>query len=317
VHAEDRAIAELLGPPVEGFPWWLPDLTAMVGPIRPGRFYVVGAMSKNGKTVFAANLLNGLMQGSKARVLFLSTELAAEEVWKWWASLVSAVPIEEVEDGKASPDQLARMAEAVGDLARQYRHGDPTTKRARVIVADGLYAPDIQQIAEYLDAFRPFDVLILDHVHRTVAGEGQSAHEHISEMAKWLKNLTLEAPVAVVCMAQLRRASANERISRYLRPYMEQLAWSGELERNADVVVGLSRVLREIDGATRSALLRGDLDPEVYADHGVMRMTCLAHRRMGSRMDRSVNAYLQGLRILPHAAAPVPSFARGDAWEPE
>jgi replicative DNA helicase len=313
--AAERAVTSLTGAPTPGVEWWLPELTDLIGPLRPGRFAIIGAQSKTGKSTWAVNLLDWLATKTPLSVAYVSTEVSAEEVWTWWGALRAGCPLSALEEGSASDRDRAAVAKQVTMLGTWYD--------GKVYIPERLTSPSVPDLARVLREHEASgwrtDVLVLDHVHRTSPGKNQSMHEHITKTAGWLKDLTLDDryPVSVVCMAQLKRAGANERIARYLRPYMEQLAWSAALEQNADVVLGLSRSMRQIDAHTRAMLLRGDADPDQYAEHGVMRMTCLAHRRKGSAMDRSIKARLDGARLVPYQGMPDVPTNGGDSWEPD
>jgi replicative DNA helicase len=105
----------------------------------------------------------------------------------------------------------------------------------------GLSITQLRMRVRDLQRSQGISLLVVDYLQK-LAGSRQhrAKHEEVSEVSSALKDLAKELNIPVVALAQLKRADPREGEER--RPTMNDLAESGQIERDADAIIFVHRV---------------------------------------------------------------------------
>lgn len=218
-------------------PW--SALNQVIGGLRPGALYVVGARPSVGKSVIALNLAKALT--ARGSVAFSSLEMSNNDVQ------IRAVSADLNIDVK-------RL------IARELTQQDWGSIRARreawgsvpLFVDDrsGVTITDIRSFARSVHRRQPLAGLVVDYLQLMSQphGDKRPRHEFVADMSRQLKILAMDMQIPVIALSQLNRASESRQDK---TPAISDLRESGAVEQDADVVILLHR---EIMGPTRGDL---------------------------------------------------------------
>lgn len=215
------------------------DLDAVIGGLRPGALYTVGASTGEGKTALLLNLATRQTKREKT-ALFFSLEMAAESLAERLVAMDAGVSLVALSSGQLTDSDWPCVAEAMGRQAAQPLWIDDTpaitveTLRARV---------------KSFAARQPLDVVFVDYIQIARLGEalgGRKRYLEVSLIAQSLKRLAREQGIPVVMAAQLSRARQQRQDK---RPELSDLGESSGIEQNSDCVL---LIQREKSGARNS-----------------------------------------------------------------
>lgn len=302
-EALDRTFAEMVAEARGGgigISTGFPGLDGMIkrtGP-RGGMLIVVGAPPKFGKTTFALSMsrpyarvagwpVRWARKRRPARTLWACDEMRIEELVQRQLADVTGL------DGRAIGSPTAKWLEHhMADLAEARRLLDECPLDF-VPDADSHYLDRIFDYARHWRATHPIigrtddgkpirepAMLVLDYLQRfadlPTSSKGATKAERVGDKARACKTIAQELDVAVVLLSQLNRAMANRPNK---RPTRSDFRDSGEIEAEADVLIGLHREIeydehadhtraQAIELARRSGLYPDELDA-VVAHHGM------------------------------------------------
>jgi hypothetical protein len=248
-------------------PWFAKALTRLIGPILLSRLYVVLASTGAGKTLFTLNVVDWLLQLG-LRLLVAPTE-ESSRLHELLACRRLDVSFRDYHYGRLDEQDVRRVREC----AEQYR----ATPGLRLL-------PGSPRFAEILDGLKawPADVLVIDHVHH-LSLPGRSEPEGLDAVMVWLQQLADKMEIPIVAMVQVHRPAGRDYLAPYRIPSLYSGKGSSKIEQCADVVIGLSRKLKDdVDAKTMTRLSRGLLrrheNVRDYEEPGVSRISCLKHR---------------------------------------
>jgi len=218
-------------------PW--DALNKIIGGLRPGALYVVGARPSVGKSVIALNLAKGLT--THGSVAFSSLEMSNNDVQ------IRAV------SGDLNID-VARLIErdlTPGDWVK-IRDRRASWEHVPLFVDDrsGVTITDIKRFARSVNRRAPLAGVVVDYLQlmSQPIGDKRPRHEFVADMSRQLKIMAMDMQVPVIALSQLNRASEQRQDK---MPMLSDLRESGAVEQDADVVVLLHR---EIMGENRDDL---------------------------------------------------------------
>jgi replicative DNA helicase len=218
-------------------PW--DAVNSIIGGLRPGALYVVGARPSVGKSVIALNLAKGLT--AHGSVAFSSLEMSNNDVQ------IRAV------SGDLHID-VARLIErdlTPGDWAK-IRDRRAAWDNVPLFVDDrsGVTITDIKRFARSVNRRQPLAGVVVDYLQLMSQphGDKRPRHEFVADMSRQLKIMAMDMQIPVIALSQLNRASEARHDK---MPMLSDLRESGAVEQDADVVILLHR---EIMGDNRDDL---------------------------------------------------------------
>lgn len=287
--------------------WFSRDLTDLVHPLVPGRLYVVLAPTGTGKTLVSLNLIARWLQDADVHVTVAATEETPRypELLACWALGVSYA---HYFYGELNADQTA----AVDASADAYRHDK------RLSLIQDAQPTIASLISDCMGSFRqsaPQHVIVLDHIH--ALAHTQHLPSSLDDATSQLRDLAASWNVPIVICAQVHRPQARDPLYAYRIPTATSALGSSKIEQTADVILGISRKLR--DDTPRDAmarLARGLLNKgesvRDYEERNTARITVLKHRMDDEASRRSLLLTVNGGKMQDRMAL---TEERGDAYE--
>ena len=212
----------------------LPDLDSRTKGFRAGHLVVLAARPSVGKSLLALNMAMS-MCGQGKRVMFVSREMAAEEIH---SRLCSAY-------GRCDHDKLVACDLGDEEVNQAMTKYTAKVKQWDMLIDDG-NDDSLTAIASTIrDNHRdkPLDVVFVDYLQLLrVPGMEPFSTQEVSEVSRALKRLAVELNIPVIAVAQLNRGSENRKDQ---RPRSSDLRQSGQIEQDANVIMLLHRDMDE------------------------------------------------------------------------
>lgn len=225
--AYDEIITRTANPGIRGTTWGFKGVDTVTGGKCPGELWIIGGRPGSGKTALMCNSI--LADGrSDSPVLLFEKEMNYQSLIERLASIDSGVPITAIRLGKITEKEVKLLGESMSRI-RKYP-----------IYLDTSFTSDVHYMESTIykyKASKGIKVVYLDYLQlMSERGDNQTAElGQISRMCKLMAN---DQSICVVAASQLNR-KVEDRDNR--RPVMSDLRQSGNLEEDADYVVGLYR----------------------------------------------------------------------------
>jgi len=181
---------------------------------------IMAARPSIGKTAIAIAIAHKAAVQDKVPTLFVSLEMSKEAIFRRTVATIGSVSMQSLKSGNLSEGDMRSMMAASGKIS-----GSP------LYFLDGSSSHSIASItANVRRAVRKHQVrlVIVDYLH---SGK--------------LKDIAVQTGVAMLCLAQLNRENEKDKGR---QPRLTDLADSGQIERDADLVMLLDRDRKEASG---------------------------------------------------------------------
>ena len=208
-------------------PW--PTLNRIIGGLRPGAVYTVGARPGVGKSILGVEL--GLAMAQHGGVAMFSLEMSQDDVNKRILANQKEIPLGRL----MSPSELTDGDyRKIAEWRNEYRRPFAVSKSAQVTIAE------IRRFTRNVHRRDPLAGIVVDYLQLMgqAPHDKRSRQEFVSDMSRNLKLLAMEFDVPVIMLSQLNRESTNREDS---RPKLSDLRESGSIEQDSDVVLLLHR----------------------------------------------------------------------------
>lgn len=129
------------------------------------------------------------------------------------------------------PEYRLNLRTDIEDLERTVYEEMPK-EMDNLYIFDKTFIPDRKTLLQMLkDTYKDIDLFVIDHLHYLDFWENE--YSWISEIVKWIKEMTelMERPVVLVSHLS-RKNSENKRL-----PNISDLHWSSNIEKNANTVI--------------------------------------------------------------------------------
>jgi replicative DNA helicase len=223
----EEIVARTETPGIRGSTWGLKDIDHITGGKCEGDLWIIGGRPGSGKS---AIMCNSIIADGRAGtpVLFFEKEMNYQSLVERLVAIDSGVPIQNIRLGILDKKQI----EEIGLSMRKIREYP--------VYLDTTFSSDIHYMESTIykyKASKGIKVVYLDYLQlMSERGDNQTAElGQISRMCKLIAN---DQRVCVIAASQLNRR-VEERDNK--RPVMSDLRQSGNLEEDADYVIGLYR----------------------------------------------------------------------------
>lgn len=219
---------------VTGVDTGYPKLNMLTHGWQPETLIIVAARPSVGKTSLALNFAYQAAKREKKTVGFFSLEMSAEQVMQRLLSLCASVDGGKIQTGMLNRDETIKVAGALKEISDLKLYIDDTP--------NALLGDIIAKATKLKSQHPDLCLLVVDYLGLIQTGQRQnkdySRQAEISEISSQLKALarSLQIPIILVCQVN-RHADDNSGG----RPKLSNLAESGSVEQNADVVLLLYR----------------------------------------------------------------------------
>jgi len=212
---------------------WYTWLDGYLTWFKPWELIIVAARPSMWKTSFAINILTNVALKQNKSVALLTLEMQSESIVDRIISEVSGVPMFKISKWNLEEEDFANIWEAIEKLGE--------TK----IYIDDKWAYTVPQLKSKLRKLKiekgSLDLVIIDYLqlmHWVAYGWSTNKVQEISEISRWLKELSKELEVPIIALSQLSR-EVEKRVDK--RPQLSDLRDSWAIEQDADAVIMLHR----------------------------------------------------------------------------
>ena len=209
------------------FPW--AELSAKVR-LVPGETTVLAGRPSMGKSVLGFQVaLETAIAGHRVAVFSLETQTLG--VVNRMLACIGGLPLWYIlRPDPNREDLMPRLTQAMRDL-------DGLTDRLHVDDSASLTVAQIAARARRAHMRKPFDLIVIDHLHELRLPKRSPKAEEVGEAFQDLRALGRDLSVPVLSLAQLNRGPATDKRA----PNMGDLKASGDIEQVADTILLLHR----------------------------------------------------------------------------
>lgn len=208
-------------------PW--ENLNHIIGGLRPGALYTIGARPSVGKSVVGVQLAQAMSQHGS--VAFFSLEMSQSDVNKRILSNTRKISMGHL----MNPKQITPQDwEKIADWTANYRQPIAVAKSQSIDLTG------IKRFARNVNRREPLAGIVVDYLQlmAQAPGDKRARHEFVADMSRNLKLLAMDMNVPVIMLSQLNRQSENRENK---APMLSDLRESGAIEQDSDVVILLHR----------------------------------------------------------------------------
>lgn len=198
--------------------------------------YIIGRPSM-GKTALACNMADYMAHHGNGAVLFYSLEMSAQAIGRRLLSAKSGVYLSRIRSGDVEDSQWPDLIEGA----------DYWQRGAMKVVDKSKYRQieNLVAMAESVAVEHKLSAIYVDHIQLMYSGRRhQNRNLELGDVSKRLRDIAKDLDVPVIILCQLSRSPEN-RPEHNRMPQLSDMRDSGELEQDADVVLGVYRQTRE------------------------------------------------------------------------
>jgi replicative DNA helicase len=215
-------------PKVVETPWR--EVNELIGGLRPGGLYVVGARPGEGKTIVGMQIAQNLAR--LGPVAFSSLEMSQSQLLERLIALRAKVHMGRMARHDLTPEDWQSLARVRGDIERMPLYVDDRS---------GVTITQIKAFARSVKRRGEMAGVVVDYLQLITGGDrSKPRHEVVGEISRQLKIMARELECPVVALSQLNRESAATGKGKRA-PTAADLRESGSIEQDADVVMLLQR----------------------------------------------------------------------------
>lgn len=219
------------GSHITGIPTGLSDLDFMLGGFKPADLIIVGARPSVGKSALMLSMANNMVF-SDAPVGIFSIEMSAKALGTRFLKMITGLNLDSYEFLKSRPsqNQIDRIVAGVEEMQNRklYIDDKPNLNAAEFAAKARRYVSEFGCKAIYCDYLQKFQKTNFRLEER----------HFITEIARMLKNTAKMLDVPVIALSQLKR-EVDSRADK--KPLMSDFMESGNIEAEADVMIGIDR----------------------------------------------------------------------------
>ena len=205
------------------------ELNKMTTGFGKGDLVIVAARPAMGKTSFALNMVQNLIEKGKG-VAFFSLEMPAEQLMLRLLSVQTSIQLQRLRLGDFNPEEYKRLNDAVDKM----RHSK--------LFVDDHGSININQLRSKLRKLKSrhpeIELAVIDYLQIMNGTGGKDRHLEVSEISRGLKMLARELEIPIVALSQLNR-SLESRSDK--RPMLSDIRESGSIEQDADIILFVYR----------------------------------------------------------------------------
>lgn len=206
------------------------DLDAMTDGLQPGEQAVIAARPSIGKTAIALAVFEHACLRNEVPSLFVTLEMSAASLMRRMAASWCQIPMRTLRTGRFSDRDFLRLAAYNKACADAPLH-----------IADGVSGLSIASVCSIIRrASRKHGVklVVVDYLQKIQASDRHEKRTYeVAEVSGRLRSVAVKTGVALLTLAQLNRESEKDKRP----PRLSDLADSGQIERDADMVALLHR----------------------------------------------------------------------------
>ena len=219
------------GDGVQGLSSGFKSLDKKLGGLREEQLIVVAGRPAMGKTTFAMNIAENILNNTDKSVLFFSMEMSARDILERMISSSGLIDFTKVRQANFSFDEWNDLARISVNLKK---------KKLTIVDKPALTPQELKHKARKFKRFnKDLGLIVVDYLQLMQCPIYQNNRTlEVSRISNELKALSKELKVPVIVISQLNRA-VDSRPDK--RPFMSDLRDSGSIEQDADVILFVYR----------------------------------------------------------------------------
>jgi replicative DNA helicase len=225
--AYDEIVTRTANPGIRGTTWGLKDIDTVTGGKCPGELWIIGGRPGSGKTALMCNSI--LADGkSDTPVLLFEKEMNYQSLIERLVSIDSGIPITNIRLGNLKDKEMKEIGASMSRI-RKYP-----------IYLDTSFSSDVNYIESTIFKYKSskgVKIVYLDYL-QLISDRGENQTYELGQISRMCKLLANDQGICVIAASQLNR-KVEDRDNK--RPIMSDLRQSGNLEEDADYVIGLYR----------------------------------------------------------------------------
>lgn len=223
----EEIIARTKNPGVRGTPWGIKKIDAGSGGKNPGDLWVIAGRPGMGKTAVICNgILKDGEQGNPC--LLFSKEMNYSSLVERLVAIDSGVPISDIRLGILDQDKLDRIKTSLQKIRKYPIYIDTT------FIIDEYY---LENTIKKFKSLHDIKTVYIDYIQLLAERDDNMVHA-LGKISRMLKLLAGSLGITCIALSQLNR-DVEHRDNK--RPMASDLRQSGNLEEDADVIIGLYR----------------------------------------------------------------------------
>ena len=221
-------------------------LDQMTDGFQYGELAIIAARPSIGKTAIAIAIAKAAAIDSRIPTLFISLEMSDESIVRRMVSTIGTIPMQDIKTGQLDQGGMKAMSAASAKIAGSPIHFVSGSSVSNIATITAVIRRAVRKWGVKL-------VLIdyLQKIHGSRSAEKKTYE--IAEVSGRLKGVASDTKTAVVALAQLNRENEKDK-GRV--PRLTDLADSGQIERDADLVLLLNRERNQPQGEAVIAIAK-------------------------------------------------------------
>ena len=204
-------------------------LDSIISGFNEGDLIILAARPSMGKTSFSLSLAMKAAEAQHRNVLYFSTEQSGLQLAYRMLANVSNIRSTELRRGELASGEFQQVVDACQRVSGLSLWVDETSE---------LSLPQLRVRARSFAQKHNRPMIIIDYLQRLAPHRQADPRLIIGEISTALKTLARELRAPIIALAQLNR-ELEKRTSK--RPIMSDLAESGKIEQDADIILFLYR----------------------------------------------------------------------------
>lgn len=198
------------------------------GGLAPGNLILLAGRPSMGKTAFAVNVAQNIVEKGKSALIF-SLEMGKDELIQRMLAANSGVPSSKIATARLSEEQYSKIALSIGTMSLWPLYIDDSPNPS---------AMEMRSKCRKMAAQQNLGIVVVDYLQLMGGGDPTNRVQEITAITRNLKCLARELQVPIILLSQLNRnlESRNDK-----RPKMSDFRESGSIEQDADVAIMLYR----------------------------------------------------------------------------
>ena len=199
------------------------------GGLTPGNLILLAGRPSMGKTAFALNIAQSIIEKSNKSALIFSLEMGKDELIQRMLAANSGVPSSKIATAKLSEKEYSAIALSIGTMSLWPLYIDDSPNPSVM---------EMRSKCRKMAAQQNLGVVIIDYLQLMGGGDPTNRVQEITAITRNLKCLARELQIPIILLSQLNRnlESRNDK-----RPKMSDFRESGSIEQDADVAIMLYR----------------------------------------------------------------------------
>jgi replicative DNA helicase len=223
----DEIIARMAHPGIRGLSWGISEINMATGGKTEGDLWIVASRPSMGKT---SVILNAILEDGKNGIpcLFFEKEMDYQTLVERLVAIDTGIPLQNIRQGILKQEELKVVLDSINKI------------KTYPIFIDTNFLSDVYYLESTIARYTKLHgvkTVYLDYLQLFAERDDNQTHE-LGKISRMLKLSAVAHKLCIIAVSQLNR---SVELRENKRPILSDLRQSGNLEEDADIVVGLYR----------------------------------------------------------------------------